>query len=195
MRERINQVMRARLDDENGTGSATSEEGFTLVELLIVVVVLGILAAVTVFGLSGTTATSYRAACNSDARSVEIAAEAYHANNSPNWPPDIPTLTQPDAANGNVVYLRTVPEQREVQHHFGRQWRSVLVNHNERRRRRRTNYDAGSTEQPAPSTPATRSRNALNLPRGHEGARARPLRPGPTLVSWHEDGWYEPGQP
>ena len=40
-------------------------------------------AAVTVFGLSGTTSTSYKAACNADARSVEIAAEAYHANNSP----------------------------------------------------------------------------------------------------------------
>jgi prepilin-type N-terminal cleavage/methylation domain-containing protein len=134
MMERINQLMRARLDEENGTGGETGEEGFTLVELLIVVVVLGILAAVTVFGLSGTTSTSYKAACNADARSVEIAAETYHANNSPNWPPDIATLTAQDPNNGNVVYLRTAPNSTKYTITLGANG-AVLVNTKD--------YDAG----------------------------------------------------
>lgn len=109
MLERIKNSMRAPLDDESGEGAQGDEDGFTLVELLIVVVVLGILAAVTVFGLSGTTSTSYKAACNADARSVEVAVEAYHTNNSPQWPASIDVLTQKDAKNNDVVYLRTKP--------------------------------------------------------------------------------------
>jgi general secretion pathway protein G len=54
-------------------------DGFTLIELLIVIVVLGILAAVVVFALGGVTGQSKQAACNADAKSVEVAAEAYHA--------------------------------------------------------------------------------------------------------------------
>jgi prepilin-type N-terminal cleavage/methylation domain-containing protein len=107
MRERINQAMTARLDDENGDVLQLDEEGFTLVELLIVVVVLGILAAVTVFGLSGTTSTSYKSACNTDARSVEVAVEAYHTNNNPTWPTTLDQLTAPDP--GGQTYLRTLP--------------------------------------------------------------------------------------
>jgi prepilin-type N-terminal cleavage/methylation domain-containing protein len=105
MVERIRRVVSARINGEDG------EAGFTLVELLIVVVVLGILAAVTVFGLSGSTGKSHQAACNSDVRSVEVAVEAYHANNNPQWPPTGPVdvLTQPDKNNNNAVYLRTRP--------------------------------------------------------------------------------------
>ena len=55
------------------------ELGFTLIELLIVIVVLGILAAIVVFSLTGVTGQSKAAACTSDAKSVEIAADAYQA--------------------------------------------------------------------------------------------------------------------
>jgi general secretion pathway protein G len=70
---------------EAGIATDEDEQGFTLVELLIVVVVLGILAAVTVFGLSGSTRKSQVAACNTDARSVEVAVEAYHSDQQA-WP-------------------------------------------------------------------------------------------------------------
>jgi general secretion pathway protein G len=80
------------------------EQGFTLVELLIVVVVLGILAAVTVFGLSGATGKSNKAACNTDARSVEVAMEAFHSDHQGDAPPN-----QWPTTSGSGPYLRTVP--------------------------------------------------------------------------------------
>jgi general secretion pathway protein G len=55
------------------------EQGFTLIELLIVIVVLGILAAIVVFALGGVTSQSAVAACNSDAKTVSIAAQAYNS--------------------------------------------------------------------------------------------------------------------
>jgi general secretion pathway protein G len=61
------------------------DSGFTLIELLIVIVVLGILAAVVIFALSGVTGQSAQSACNADAKSVEVAAEAYHTQNAA-WP-------------------------------------------------------------------------------------------------------------
>jgi prepilin-type N-terminal cleavage/methylation domain-containing protein len=55
------------------------ESGFTLIELLIVIVVLGILAAVVVFALGGVTSKSAVSACNADAKTVETAYAAYQA--------------------------------------------------------------------------------------------------------------------
>jgi general secretion pathway protein G len=57
------------------------EEGFTLIELLIVILVLGILAAIVIFALGGVTGQSANAACNTDAKSVETAVAAFQANN------------------------------------------------------------------------------------------------------------------
>jgi prepilin-type N-terminal cleavage/methylation domain-containing protein len=79
-----------------------SQGGFTLIELLIVIVVLGILAAVTVFALGGVTQQSLTSACQADAKSVVIAQEAWRAQNS----------SPVYAANVGVLvpaYLRTAP--------------------------------------------------------------------------------------
>src|SRR5580658_1417719 len=56
------------------------EEGFTLIELLIVIVVLGILAAVVIFALGSVTGNAKASACNADAKTVETAVAAYDAN-------------------------------------------------------------------------------------------------------------------
>jgi general secretion pathway protein G len=55
--------------------------GFTLIELLIVIVVLGILAAVVVLSIGGTTSTSAKAACESDGATYQTAMAAYLAQN------------------------------------------------------------------------------------------------------------------
>src|SRR5437764_12953773 len=53
-----------------------NEEGFTLIELLIVIIVLGILAAIVVFAVSSTRKDSVASACKTDVKSLELSAEA-----------------------------------------------------------------------------------------------------------------------
>ena len=101
----------------------TSDEdyGFTLVELLVVITVLGILAATVILGLSSSVSSAAGSACNSDAKSVEIAVETFHSNPkntaNPNQYPNASSatpsgnsqLTAPAASNYGGPYLRTWP--------------------------------------------------------------------------------------
>ena len=58
-----------------------NDEGFTLIELLIVIVILGILAAVVVFAVGGITDRGDVSACKADLATLEVATEAYFAKN------------------------------------------------------------------------------------------------------------------
>lgn len=53
--------------------------GFTLVELLVVIVILGILAAVVVFAVAGIGDNAKENACKTEGRTVKTAYEAYYA--------------------------------------------------------------------------------------------------------------------
>ena len=55
------------------------EEGFTLVELLIVIVILGILAGVVVFAVNGINNRGQASACKTDRNTIAVAQEAYFA--------------------------------------------------------------------------------------------------------------------
>ena len=57
----------------------SSNRGFTLIELLIVIVILGILAAVTVFAVRGITDKGTTSACASDKATIATAVESYFA--------------------------------------------------------------------------------------------------------------------
>lgn len=59
-----------------------NESGFTLIELLIVIVILGVLAAIVVFSVQGITNRGSTSACKSDVATVTTAAEAYFAQNA-----------------------------------------------------------------------------------------------------------------
>lgn len=62
------------------------DRGFTLVELLIVIVILGILATVTVFAVKGMTDKAKTSTCSADKKSMEVAVEAYYAAEDGVWP-------------------------------------------------------------------------------------------------------------
>jgi prepilin-type N-terminal cleavage/methylation domain-containing protein len=59
----------------------TQDKGFTLVELLIVIVILGILATVTVFAVRGITDQGQKSACSTDKKTMQVAVEAFYAQN------------------------------------------------------------------------------------------------------------------
>ncbi len=80
------------------------DRGFTLVELLIVIVILGILATVTVFAVRGTTDKAQTNSCATEKRAIETAFEAYYADNQADTPslaalvPDYMRAPGPDTA-------------------------------------------------------------------------------------------------
>jgi prepilin-type N-terminal cleavage/methylation domain-containing protein len=62
------------------------ERGFTLVELLVVIVILGILAAVVVFAVGGITGKGNSSACKIEVRTVNTATQAFLAESTANPP-------------------------------------------------------------------------------------------------------------
>jgi len=87
-----------------------SQGGFTLVELLIVIVILAILAAIVVFAVGTTSKNAVAASCSADAKSVETAMSAYDAQLA-SYPPSLAALATTAAGpNGTVgPWLRAVP--------------------------------------------------------------------------------------
>ena len=53
-----------------------NEQGFTLIELLIVIIVLGILAAIVVFAVGNTRSEAAQNACKTEQKSFQLAAES-----------------------------------------------------------------------------------------------------------------------
>lgn len=78
------------------------DEGFTLIELLIVIVILGILATVVVFSVRGITDQGQDSACAADAKTVEVALEAYYAQYG-----DTAGLTQQDLVDAKLIRSKT----------------------------------------------------------------------------------------
>ena len=66
-------------------GEATGEEGVTLMELLIVILILGVLATIIVLGVGAFQGTGEKSACETSAAAAEAAWAGYYSKN--NAPP------------------------------------------------------------------------------------------------------------
>ena len=84
-------------------GLHRGEKGFTLMELLIVVAVLGILAAVIVPNLATFLSTGQAAKANTEVANLESAALAYYADNSA-WPASDDVLEAGSYLSANATY-------------------------------------------------------------------------------------------
>ena len=85
------------------TKARSDESGFTLIELLIVIVVLGILAGVVVFGVGTFRADSALAANCANAKTTEVASQAFIAKSPTGTPAGSVALL----VSGG--YLKTLP--------------------------------------------------------------------------------------
>ncbi len=82
---------------------AREESGFTLIELMIVIVILGVLAGIVVFAVGGITDRGTSAACKTDVSTIQTAVEAYYAKQG-SYPTDlVPSLTDPA---GSTQFLK-----------------------------------------------------------------------------------------
>ena len=97
-----------------------SDKGFTLVELLIVIVILGILATVTVFAVRGITSKAKDNSCAAEQRTIETAIEAYYADHQA----DATTVAQ---LVGDAAYLKQNPFTGGGSGHFAIAFAPVVL--------------------------------------------------------------------
>ena len=94
-------------------------EGFTLIELLIVIVIIGILAAIVVFSVSGVTNNGAASACKQTLNEAQTAVEAFYANNGNTYPANLAAVVP--------SYLKTTPSLTGVTFNYASLTGTVTV--------------------------------------------------------------------
>ena len=96
------------------------EQGFTLVELLIVIVILGILAGIVVFAVGNLTSNAKTNACATEKSTVVSAVEAFKAYTG-SYPQGATPAARLTALNGGTAgtLLKTTPASYEISDNSG----------------------------------------------------------------------------
>ena len=100
----------------------SNRKGFTLIELLIVVVIIGILAAIAIPKFANTKEKAYVAAMKSDLRNLVTAQEAYFADNQNNYAADWAAISSNFTLSSGVLQGAWAADA-------GKGW-SAIVTHN-----------------------------------------------------------------
>ena len=78
----------------NARDDFNEEHGFTLVELLVAIVVVGILTAIAIVGIRGLTDTAKKATCQTTLDASRAAVISYYSSQSPHvYPADFDVMT------------------------------------------------------------------------------------------------------
>ena len=83
-----------------------NKKGFTLIELIVVIVIIGILAAIIVPRFGKITDTASEAAIAADQRTIESAVAVYYAENENTYPEDVQDLV-------DEGYLNALPSSAD----------------------------------------------------------------------------------
>jgi len=81
------------------------KKGFTVVEMLLVIIIIGIIAAVAIPNFSKFTTRNNTAKAKADIRSLQVAVENYYLYNSSSYPAALTNLT-----TATPVILRSIPK-------------------------------------------------------------------------------------
>jgi type IV pilus assembly protein PilA len=84
----------------------SGEKGFTLIELMIVIAIIGILAAIAIPQFSAYKSRGYMASVKSDTKNLYTAIAAYMGDN-PGLIPSYPADTLPDTGLAGAVYTKS----------------------------------------------------------------------------------------
>ena len=83
--------------------SLRGQGGFTLIEMLIVVAIMGILGGVVALAMGNLLTKTTENACETERRTIETALDAYHVDHDA-YPPALA-----DLATGSPHYLKSAP--------------------------------------------------------------------------------------